>query len=194
MSCRRTWRARWMRCCRVNASPIAVACCRHACTRRTAPKYVILRSTMWYSTAWIPVACWTSKRASAAATSTRTAAMAWWWPPPRVPLPMHSPAVARSSIRVSRLVVAPICPHTLSDRPILVPGDSTVEISLIGHQDSVAQVTCDASVLGELRPGGRLQIAPSERAVTLLHPPGYDFFRLLRSKLHWGRGGLSHER
>lgn len=96
--------------------------------------------------------------------------------------------------RLSVLVVAPICPHTLSDRPIVVPSDSTVEISLIGHQDSVAQVTCDASVLGELRPGGRLEIAPSERAVTLLHPPGYDFFRLLRSKLHWGRGGLSHER
>ncbi|HEX4052080.1 MAG TPA: NAD(+)/NADH kinase [Steroidobacteraceae bacterium] len=96
--------------------------------------------------------------------------------------------------RLSILVVAPICPHTLSDRPIVVPGDSTVEIRLIGHQDSVAQVTCDASVLGELRLGGRLEISPSERAITLLHPPGYDFFRLLRSKLHWGRGGLSHER
>lgn len=96
--------------------------------------------------------------------------------------------------RVAVLVVAPICPHTLSDRPIVVPGDSTVEIRLIGHEDSVAQVTCDASVLGELRPGGRLQIAPSERAITLLHPPGYDYFRLLRSKLHWGLGGLAHER
>ena len=96
--------------------------------------------------------------------------------------------------RVSVLVVAPICPHTLSDRPIVVPGDSTVEIRLIGHEDSVAQVTCDASVLGDLRPGGRLQIAPSERAITLLHPPGYDYFRLLRSKLHWGLGGFAHER
>ena len=96
--------------------------------------------------------------------------------------------------RVSVLVVAPICPHTLSDRPIVVPGNSTVEIRLIGHEDSIAQVTCDASVLGELRPGGRLQIAPSEQSVTLLHPPGYDYFRLLRSKLHWGLGGFAHER
>jgi NAD+ kinase len=96
--------------------------------------------------------------------------------------------------RLSILVVAPICPHTLSDRPIVVPGDCTVEVRLIGHADSVAQVTCDASVLGELRPGGRLEIAPSARSVTLLHPPGYDYFRLLRAKLHWGLGGLAHER
>ncbi len=96
--------------------------------------------------------------------------------------------------RLSVLVVAPICPHTLSDRPIVVPGTSTVEVRLIGQHDTVAQVSCDASVFGALRPGGRLQIVPSDRAVTLLHPPGYDYFRLLRSKLHWGLGGLSHER
>jgi NAD+ kinase len=96
--------------------------------------------------------------------------------------------------RLSVLVVAPICPHTLSDRPIIVSGDSTVEVRLIGHQDTIAQVTCDASVLGQLKPGGQLQIAPSARSVTLLHPAGYDYFRLLRSKLHWGLGGLIHER
>jgi NAD+ kinase len=96
--------------------------------------------------------------------------------------------------RVAVLVVAPICPHTLSDRPIILPGTSEVEVRLIGHHEMVAQVSCDASVLGELRPGGRLHIAPSDRAITLLHPPGYDYFRLLRSKLHWGLGGFAHER
>jgi NAD+ kinase len=49
-------------------------------------------------------------------------------------------------------------------------------------------------VLGELKSGGRLEISPAGRNVTLLHPPGYDYFRLLRSKLHWGLGGLTHER
>jgi len=96
--------------------------------------------------------------------------------------------------RLSVLVVAPICPHTLSDRPIVIPGDSTIDIRLGGSHDTVAQVSCDASVLGELRSGGRLEITPSSRAITLLHPPGYDYFRLLRSKLHWGLGGLAHER
>jgi NAD+ kinase len=96
--------------------------------------------------------------------------------------------------RLSVLVVAPICPHTLSDRPIVIPADSVIDVHLIGRHDTVAQVSCDASVLGELKPGGRLEIAPSSRAITLLHPPGYDYFRLLRSKLHWGLGGLAHER
>ena len=96
--------------------------------------------------------------------------------------------------RLNVLVVAPICPHTLSDRPIIVPGDSRIDIRLIGESAPVAQVTCDASVLGELKSGGRLEISPAGRKVTLLHPPGYDYFRLLRSKLHWGLGGLAHER
>jgi NAD+ kinase len=96
--------------------------------------------------------------------------------------------------KLNVLVVAPICPHTLSDRPIIVPGDSRIDIRLIGETAPVAQVTCDAAVLGELRSGGRLEISPAGRKVTLLHPPGYDYFRLLRSKLHWGLGGLTHER
>lgn len=96
--------------------------------------------------------------------------------------------------RLSVLVVAPICPHTLSDRPIIVPGDSTIDVRLISQHEMLAQVTCDATVLGALKPGGRLEIMPSARTVTLLHPPGYDYFRLLRSKLHWGLGGLTHER
>jgi NAD+ kinase len=96
--------------------------------------------------------------------------------------------------KLNVLVVAPICPHTLSDRPIIIPGDSRIDIRLIGETAPVAQVTCDAAVLGELRTGGRLEISPAGRRVTLLHPPGYDYFRLLRSKLHWGLGGLTHER
>ena len=96
--------------------------------------------------------------------------------------------------RLNVLVVAPICPHTLSDRPIVVPGESKIDIRLSGQSNAGAQVTCDAAMLGELEPGGRLEIAPAGRAITLLHPPGYDYFRLLRSKLHWGIGGLAHER
>lgn len=96
--------------------------------------------------------------------------------------------------RVNVLVVAPICPHTLSDRPIVIPGDSRIEIRLLSQTAATAQVTCDASVLGELKPGGQLEILPAGKSITLLHPPGYDYFRLLRSKLHWGLGGLTHER
>ena len=96
--------------------------------------------------------------------------------------------------RLDVLVVAPISPHTLSDRPILVSGSSRIDIQLNGPSSVSAQVTCDAAMLGELKVGGQLSIAPSGRFVTLLHPPGFDYYRLLRSKLHWGLGGLGHER
>jgi NAD+ kinase len=85
------------------------------------------------------------------------------------------------------LLLVPICPHTLADRPILVPGRSTVTVLLQERFDTRAQVACDGVVLGELRPSDRLEIRPSGQSITLLHPPGYDYFRLLRSKLHWGR-------
>jgi NAD+ kinase len=92
------------------------------------------------------------------------------------------------------LVVVPICPHTLADRPIVVSGRSTVSVLLHERYDTHAQVTCDGVVFGELLPSGRLEVRPSSRRITLLHPPGYDYFRLLRSKLHWGRGGIDHQR
>jgi NAD+ kinase len=92
------------------------------------------------------------------------------------------------------LVVVPICPHTLSDRPIVVSRHATIGIRLHERTGTQAQVTCDGVVLGELRPGDELIIAPSEARITLLHPPGYNYFRLLRAKLHWGRGSFDHKR
>jgi NAD+ kinase len=92
------------------------------------------------------------------------------------------------------LVMAPVCPHTLSDRPILIGGNSSIEIMLTGRGQGRADVTCDATHLGDMEPLDKLQIGASGRSITLLHPPGYDYFRLLRSKLHWGRGADQHER
>lgn len=92
------------------------------------------------------------------------------------------------------LVVAPICPHTLSDRPIVVSGRSTVEVRLVERADTRAQVVCDGVVLGELAPEGRLEVRPSSRHISLLHPSGYDYYRLLRSKLRWGRGNSASGR
>jgi len=92
------------------------------------------------------------------------------------------------------LVVVPICPHTLSDRPIVVSGRATIEVRLVERPDTRAQVTCDGAMLGELLPGDRLEIRPSPHGITLLHPTDYDYFRLLRSKLHWGRGSFGPTR
>ncbi|NBP08930.1 MAG: hypothetical protein EBU76_10775, partial [Gammaproteobacteria bacterium] len=85
------------------------------------------------------------------------------------------------------VVVAPICPHTLSDRPILVSATSIIEVRLIDRPDSTAEVACDGRVLGKLNPGDTLTVRAAGSRITLLHPAGYDYFRLLRSKLNWGR-------
>jgi NAD+ kinase len=92
------------------------------------------------------------------------------------------------------LVVVPICPHTLADRPIVVSGRSTITVQVRERHDVQAQVTCDGVVFGELTPRGRLEVRPTDQHITLLHPPGYDYFRLLRSKLRWGRAAGEHER
>jgi NAD+ kinase len=86
------------------------------------------------------------------------------------------------------LVIVPICAHTLSDRPIVVAADRIVEVVLLERPDTQANVTCDGMVLGALAPGDRLEVTTASERVTLLHPPGHDYYKLLRSKLHWGRG------
>jgi NAD+ kinase len=89
------------------------------------------------------------------------------------------------------LVLAPICPHTLSDRPIVVSGRSVIAVKLIDRPDTRAQVTCDGVSLGELLPGDRLEVHPAKQKITLLHPTQFEYYRLLRSKLHWGRGSFN---
>jgi len=86
------------------------------------------------------------------------------------------------------LVLAPICPHTLSDRPIVIRSASRVEIRLLERPETQAQVICDGLPLGELALGEKLVIGPANSSVTLLHPQDHDYFRILRSKLRWGRG------
>jgi NAD+ kinase len=90
---------------------------------------------------------------------------------------------------LAAIVLVPICPHTLSDRPIVVGADSVVEIELADRLEARAQVVCDGMVLCDLAPGERLRVACAAISATLLHPPGHDYYRILRSKLHWGRGG-----
>jgi len=89
---------------------------------------------------------------------------------------------------LSALVIAPICPHALSDRPIVVAASSVIEVTLHERPDTRANVTCDGAVLGTLSPGERLTITTADEGVTLLRRAEYDYYALLRSKLHWGRG------
>ena len=89
-------------------------------------------------------------------------------------------------------VLAPISPHTLSDRPIVIRAGSKIELRMSDRFESRAQVTCDGNALGDLEQGDTLYVEGTDTQITLLHPPGYDYYRLLRSKLHWGRGGYGN--
>ena len=86
------------------------------------------------------------------------------------------------------VVLVPVSPHTLSDRPIVVPAGSVIEIEINDRFESRAQVVCDGNVLCDLEPGARVRVERAKVTATLLHPPGHDYYRILRSKLHWGRG------
>jgi NAD+ kinase len=85
------------------------------------------------------------------------------------------------------IVLAPICPHTLSDRPIVIPATSITEVRLDENQTDVAEVSCDGEMKGYLEPGQQLRVAAAEHRVALIHPSGYDYYEILRSKLYWGR-------
>jgi NAD+ kinase len=96
------------------------------------------------------------------------------------------------------VVLVPICPHTLSDRPIVIPSGLDIEISLQWRDDTRAEVSVDGHSLGELESADKLLLSEAEHRITLIHPPGYDYYEILRSKLHWGRDsrvrnpGLEH--
>jgi len=89
--------------------------------------------------------------------------------------------------QLDAIVVVPICPHTLSDRPIVIPANQEIEVNLLSREDTMAEVSVDGHTLGEFAPDDKLLIRESAHRITLIHPPGYDFYEILRSKLHWGR-------
>ena len=89
--------------------------------------------------------------------------------------------------RLDAVVIVPICPHTLTDRPIVVPADQSIEIRVLEREDTKAEVTIDGHAIGEIRAADVLTIRAAAGRVKLIHPPGYDYFGILRTKLFWGR-------
>lgn len=91
------------------------------------------------------------------------------------------------SPQLDAVVVVPVCPHTLTDRPIVIPANQSIEIVLLERDETKASITVDGRSMGEITPVDRMIISKAERRITLVHPPSYDFYGILRSKLFWGR-------
>ncbi len=87
--------------------------------------------------------------------------------------------------------LVPICPHTLSDRPIVVGADQTVGIVLRGGEGSQGTFTCDGQTSEVLQPGDRVEVRRADARLKLIHPNNYSYFNILRNKLHWGRGPVN---
>ncbi len=81
-------------------------------------------------------------------------------------------------------VIAPICPHTLTLRPFVVPASDTIAITLVDAED--AHLTLDGQVGHRVLPGDQVKVHQAQARITLLQRPGLDFFTLLQQKLHWG--------
>ena len=81
------------------------------------------------------------------------------------------------------LVLVPVAPQTLSNRPIVLPNDVIVEVEITDVRDASAHF--DMQVYASLVPGDIVRARRGSDLVTLLHPVGYNFFATLRQKLHW---------
>ncbi len=83
------------------------------------------------------------------------------------------------------MTLVPVSPHTLSNRPIVVGGDSIVEIIMRSGDDPRAHF--DSHSHFDLREGDRVVVRRYEHMIKLLHPVGHSYYAMLRGKLHWNR-------
>jgi NAD+ kinase len=86
---------------------------------------------------------------------------------------------------VESLIITPICPHTLSDRPLVLRDSSSVEVSLSGDAESVF-LTLDGQKGIPMQSGDRMRLARAHERLKLIQPPRKSYFDILRSKLKWG--------
>ena len=88
---------------------------------------------------------------------------------------------------LSALVLVPICPHTMSYRPIVVDANNTIEIIVSEDNQARAQCTCDGQIDLGLENGDHIVIERKPNPIRLIHPADYNYYGILRAKLHWGK-------
>ncbi|MDO8786611.1 MAG: NAD kinase [Sulfuritalea sp.] len=84
---------------------------------------------------------------------------------------------------VPGIAIVPLCPHALTNRPITVSDSSTIDIALLPPHD--AAIHFDGQTRFDARAGDVVRMVRSRHHITLMHPPGYSYFAMLREKLHW---------
>lgn len=87
---------------------------------------------------------------------------------------------------LQNIVITPICPHTLTNRPIVLADTSSIEL-VIKSKDSDVFLTIDGQAVHRLHRDDRVLINKSDKTITLIMPHDRDCFRTLREKLMWGK-------
>lgn len=87
---------------------------------------------------------------------------------------------------MNAVVLTPICPFTLTNRPIVVPDSAAIELTLKDENEGVV-LTLDGQIGFPMRSGDRVLIRKSRTTLNLLQPPTRNYFDVLRNKLKWGR-------
>ena len=85
--------------------------------------------------------------------------------------------------RVAGILLAPIAPHSLSNRPIVLPYDAVISIEVIEGRGVI--VNFDMQSQTNLQNGDKIEVRQSEKFITLLHPRSHSDYKTLREKLHW---------
>jgi NAD+ kinase len=85
--------------------------------------------------------------------------------------------------RVAGILLAPIAPHSLSNRPIVLPQDIVVTIEVVDGREVI--VNFDMQSQTHLQSGDIIEVSQSEKTITLLHPRSHSGYKTLREKLHW---------
>lgn len=85
--------------------------------------------------------------------------------------------------RVAGILLAPIAPHSLSNRPIVLPQDIVVSIEVVDGREVI--VNFDMQSQTDLQTGDTIEVSQSQKTITLLHPRSHSDYKTLREKLHW---------
>lgn len=89
--------------------------------------------------------------------------------------------------RIQALLLVPVAPQTLSNRPIVLPDTGTIGLTItaLGRVESGASVHFDMQTWSDCQPGDRIEVCRANCGVRFIHPTGYSYFSTLRHKLYW---------
>jgi len=85
------------------------------------------------------------------------------------------------------IVLVPICSHSLNSRPLVIAGDSTIEVRITEYNNPEPVLSIDGRHDAKLKSGQKITISKSRHSVTVLHTKGYNYYDTLRKKLGWGK-------